>query len=379
MTAAAVLSLSACGSSPRAAAAEASAGLDPAAAAAGAEARSEDGPAAATGAAGPITVAVAGDVHFEGSSAAALEPGALAAVAGVLSAADVSVVNLETAVTGRGTPAPKRYTFRAPPTALAALEQAGVDVVAMANNHSLDYGPVGLRDTLAASRTEGLPVIGVGEDADAAYAPWTTTVRGHDLAVFNATQVLDASLATAWTATTAQGGVASVKTDAGRRRLLTGVHEAHERGASVVVVLHWGAERDSCPSPAQESLADDLVAAGADAVVGSHAHQLLGAGWKRAGGRSGYVDYGLGNFVFYARGGVAARTGVLTLTLPGRTTPAPAGTGAATGGRAAPGARWQPAAIRSGVPVPLTGAAAEGAVAEKDALRSCTDLGARPS
>nr|WP_205708576.1 CapA family protein [Kineococcus siccus] len=315
---------------------------------------------------GDITVNVAGDVHFAGTSAAALEPGGLQAVAGVLGDADVTVVNLETAITTRGTPAAKQYTFRAPPSGLRALKAAGVDVVGLANNHGLDHGRTGLTDTLAAGTAEGLPVIGIGQDAAAAYRPWTTTVRGHRLAVFDATQVLDTSLARAWTATDDQPGLASVQDDAGRARLVAGVRAARGSADSVVVLLHWGRELDECPLPAQQDLAADLVAAGADAVVGSHAHRQLGQGWLSAGDRSAFVDYGLGNFVFYARGsGVTTQSGVLRLTLPG------------TGGVSV--AQWRPAQIRSGVPVPLEGAAADAAVAAKAALRPCTDLAATPA
>lgn len=95
----------------------------------------------------PVTFAFAGDVHFEGHLAESLAAGPeslLAPIAPVLSRADVAVVNLETAVTDRGTPAPKEYVFRASPAAFTALRGAGVDVVSMANNHGLDYGPVGL-------------------------------------------------------------------------------------------------------------------------------------------------------------------------------------------------------------------------------------------
>ncbi|NAZ74157.1 CapA family protein [Kineococcus sp. T13] len=320
-------------------------------------------PGAGSSTAAPLTVAVAGDVHFAGSSAAALEPGGLDAIAPLLSAADVAVVNVETAITTGGTPAAKRFTFAAPPAALGALRSAGVDVAAMANNHALDRGRDGLADTLAAGASQGVPLVGIGADADAAHAPWTTSVRGHRLAVFDATQVLDSSLAADWTAGPRHGGVASVKSAAGRQRLLSGVRAAAGSGASVVVVLHWGEELAGCPLPAQEELADALVAAGADAVVGSHAHRLLGGGWKEAGGRTGYVDYGLGNFVFYARQGVTTRTGVLLLTLPG------------DGGAA--DARWEPARIVSGVPVPLTGAEAARAVEDEEALRGCTDLHGR--
>jgi poly-gamma-glutamate capsule biosynthesis protein CapA/YwtB (metallophosphatase superfamily) len=312
-----------------------------------------------------ITLNVAGDVHFAGTSAAALEPGGLDAVRGVLGDADVTVVNLETAVTTRGTPAGKQYTFRAPPRGLAALKAAGVDVAGVANNHGLDYGRAGLEDTLAAGTAQDLPLIGIGEDAAAAFRPWTTTVRGHRLAVFDATQVLDTSLARAWTATDDQPGLAAVRDAAGRARLVAAVKAARGGADSVVVLLHWGKELDECPLPAQQELAAALVAAGADAVVGSHAHRQLGNGWLAAGGRRAFVDYGLGNFVFYARGsGVTTRSGVLRLTLPG------------TGGVSA--AQWRPAQIRAGLPVPLAGDAAAAAVAAKEALRPCADLAATP-
>jgi poly-gamma-glutamate synthesis protein (capsule biosynthesis protein) len=80
------------------------------------------------------------------------------------------MVNLETAVTDRGTPQPKQYHFRAPVSALSALAAAGVDVVTIANNHVLDYGQVGLADTLDNVRSAGLPAVGAGRDAAEAYA-----------------------------------------------------------------------------------------------------------------------------------------------------------------------------------------------------------------
>jgi len=80
------------------------------------------------------------------------------------------MVNLETAITTRGTPQSKEFTFRAPPSALTALQGAGIDVATMANNHGLDYGEVGLHDSLLAIHSSGYPVVGIGSDAAAAYA-----------------------------------------------------------------------------------------------------------------------------------------------------------------------------------------------------------------
>ena len=109
-----------------------------------------------------LTLAFAGDVHFEGR----LEPlredptTALASVAPQLSAADVTVLNLEAAITERGVPEPKQFHFRVPEEMLAAFPAAGVDVVTMANNHGVDYGRDGLEDTLAAIGRSPLPVVG---------------------------------------------------------------------------------------------------------------------------------------------------------------------------------------------------------------------------
>jgi hypothetical protein len=113
----------------------------------------------------PITLAFAGDVHFEGGSRAALS-GGLTAITPALSRADLTTVTLETAVTARrDRETSKAYTFRAPISAFATLKSAGVDVVTMANNHALDYGQVGLVDSLAASREAALPVVGAGATA----------------------------------------------------------------------------------------------------------------------------------------------------------------------------------------------------------------------
>jgi poly-gamma-glutamate synthesis protein (capsule biosynthesis protein) len=202
-----------------------------------------------------VTFAFAGDVHFEGAIRSTLDADAaavLAPVAPLLRGADVAVVNLETAITTRGTPAPKAFTFRAPDTALDALVAGGVDVASQANNHGMDFGQVGLEDSLAAAAAKGFPVIGIGVDEDAAFRPWTTEVRGQRIAVIGATQVLDGNLLSAWTATDAQPGLASAKQV---ERLLEEVRAARATADTVVVFLHWGTEKQTCPNDRQRALA----------------------------------------------------------------------------------------------------------------------------
>lgn len=305
-----------------------------------------------------ITLAFAGDVHFEGRVAGRLarDPAtALGPVAAVLSRADLAMVNLETAITDGGTPEPKQFYFRAPATAFAALRGAGVDVATMANNHGADFGRPGLDDSLAAIAATRFPTVGIGADDADAYAPWYATVRGHRVAVLGASQVRDHTLA-AWTAAPGRPGIASAYSD----RLTAAVRDARRRVDVVVVYVHWGVEGQACPSAEQRALAARLSEAGADAVVGTHAHLLQGGGWL---GRT-YVGYGLGNFLWWRDSAFSNDTGVLTLTVRGRRVV---------------DAELVPARIDDrGVPVPARGAGATRIRVKWEGLRGCTGLAADP-
>jgi poly-gamma-glutamate capsule biosynthesis protein CapA/YwtB (metallophosphatase superfamily) len=306
-----------------------------------------------------ITLAFAGDVHFAERTATRLSADpttAFGEAATALRAADLTMVNLETAVTDGGSPEPKEFHFRTPASAFAALRAAGADVATMANNHAADYGPVGLADTLAAIRSTRFPTIGIGADAARAYAPYLVRVRGHRVALLAASQVRDRTLA-AWSAGASSPGIASAYDD----RLVAAVRAARDRAEIVVVYLHWGVEGQGCPSGDQRALAARLAAAGADAVVGTHAHLLLGAGWLGPT----YVAYGLGNYLWWRNGAYSDDTGVLRLTFVGRRVV---------------GAALAPARIdRRGVPVPATGDTATRIQRKWANLAGCTGLAAAPS
>ncbi len=304
---------------------------------------------------GPVTIAFGGDIHFESHLRTGLvdAPSELLTPVGAMMAdADIAVANLETAITERGTPAAKAFNFRAPPVAFDALRAAGIDVVSMANNHGLDYGIEGLEDSLAAAAEADFPVIGIGRNAAEAYAPWSAEVRGRRIAVIAATQVLDSSLITAWTATDEQAGLASAKEV---ERLAAAVEAARPGHDTVVVFLHWGIEGETCPANRQIDLADRLIEAGADVIVGGHAHRVQGGGRKDGA----LVHYGLGNFVFYTEGGPGTDSGVLVTTVDGRTID---------------DYEWIPARLRSGVATRLEGEEAAGGRAAWERLRDCTDL-----
>lgn len=305
-----------------------------------------------------VTLAFAGDVHFTGRTEPLLDDPASAfgPIADTLSAADIAMVNLETAITERGVEEPKQFHFRAPPTALDALVAAGVDIASLANNHAVDYGPTGLDDTLAAIEQSELPVVGVGPDAASAYAPYRVEVRGTGISFFAISQVQDHTY-NAWTATDESPGIAST---ADQARLVAGVRQAARAGDVVIVYVHWGIEGEPCPTEEMAALATDLGVAGADAIVGTHAHLLLGAGYLNQPDSGAYVAYGLGNFLWWRSRASSDDTGVLTLTVDGGSVV---------------GAAFTPAVIDDeGRPQPMAESAIAAKQAEFEELRDCTGL-----
>jgi poly-gamma-glutamate synthesis protein (capsule biosynthesis protein) len=308
----------------------------------------------------PLTIAFGGDVNFEDGLAGALETEPtelLAEVQPLWAGADLVMVNLETAITEGGTPADKKFVFRAPPGAFTALESNGVGVVTMANNHGLDYGVEGLTESLAAARSSGpagFPLVGVGNNETEAYDAARFVVRGQRISVLGATQVLDGNLIASWTAGIDRPGLANAKDPVS---IASAVQRERELADVVVVYVHWGVELEPCPSSAQRTLATQLAEAGADVVVGGHAHVPQGAGMQG----STFVGFGLGNLLFASAGAATADSGVLLVTMTGRRVD---------------GWQWEPVRLRNGRPAPA--ADPETARAELDELRGCADLAAEP-
>jgi poly-gamma-glutamate capsule biosynthesis protein CapA/YwtB (metallophosphatase superfamily) len=178
-------------------------------------------------------------------------------------------------------------------------------------------------------------------------------VNGQRLAVIAATQVLDGSFIQSWTATADHAGLASAKRE---DRLVQAVSEARKKADTVIVFLHWGTETQTCPNEAQQSLTPKLTAAGADIVVGGHAHRVMSGGFSGAA----FVGYGLGNFLFQANSDLGRRSGVLKVTATGRHID---------------NYEWVPALINgANQPIPADAAAAQNLTASWNELRGCTGL-----
>lgn len=217
--------------------------------------------------------------------------------------ADVVFGNLECCFASSGTAANKNVVFNADPEAAPFLSP--FDVLCLANNHTLDFGPEGLADTMAVLETNGLRFVGAGSNASAAETPLWLDVGGIRVAVVASAD--------------ASGGDSNRPTVSvlNLRSLADRVREVRADAEVVVASYHGGIELDTVPSPSVVRGLRDLVDAGADVVLAHHPHVLQPA--ERY--RGGVIAYSLGNFVFDNRrygelADLAATTVLLDIHVP---------------------------------------------------------------
>ena len=158
-------------------------------------------------------------------------------------APDLRIVNLETAVTARGEPWPgKDIHYRMNPRHIGCLAAARIDACALANNHVLDWGIEGLRDTLAALHAAGIASAGAGFDEHEAQAPAVLPLSGGGRLLLFARATTSSGVPGDWAATRERAGVALLTRldNAAAQAVLACVQQHRRPGDRVVVSLHWG-------------------------------------------------------------------------------------------------------------------------------------------
>lgn len=204
----------------------------------------------------------------------------------VLRDADLRIVNCEAALTRASRPVVKSgAVFKGEPGHAAGLACVPFDVACLGNNHVLDYGARGLRDTIAALQRHGIRTVGAGLSPDAAWAPLTVTVKGQAVHIVNVSEGEDE--------TAARTGPGVHGWDI--QRAVDTVERCKAAGGAVIAIVHAGLEYVPYPPPYIVAACRALADAGADAVVGHHPHVPQGVEWH---GRAPII-YSLGNFVFY--------------------------------------------------------------------------------
>ncbi|MEU6592985.1 CapA family protein [Streptomyces sp. NPDC046881] len=190
-------------------------------------------------------------------------------------APDVRVLNLETAVTRDGDFAPgKAVHYRMHPANLPCLAAARPDVCVLANNHVLDFGPAGLRETLDSLAAAGLRTAGAGRDAAAAWRPAAVALPSGGRVLVFAFGMPSSGIPHGWAATADRPGVALVTgpTTAAATEFADRLRRVERPGDLVVASVHWGPNWGYTPSRAEIRFAHALVEAGADIVHGHSSH-----------------------------------------------------------------------------------------------------------
>lgn len=226
-----------------------------------------------------------------------------------LQPADLTIGNLETALGDIGEPEPKAYPFQSPPAAAESLALAGFDIVSLANNHALDYGPEALLQGIELLKAQNITPIGAGANYDEAHQPYVVEVNGLKLAFLAYANVpIEGSTSydvQTWTATETTPGMAW-----GTEEIIAAdVAAIAPHVDHVIVNIHFGFEYIQRTVEIQQQLAYAAVNAGARVVIGHHTHLLQGMQIYNGS----FIAYGLGNFAFNIDG--PPETAVLHLWL----------------------------------------------------------------
>ncbi len=236
-----------------------------------------------------VLLRAVGDAALIGTAARVLESDSdpeWAATASYLSEADIAFANLEMPIPLTVTEPDKPGVspdFRGSPESLRRFLLAGIDVVAIATNHMMDWGATGLTETIDQLRERGVAVVGGGRNLDEALDGEVLDRKGVRVGFVAFTPPQR------WSAGKDTPGTAPLRLE-NVRESLRRIREADVK----VVSLHWGIEMSNYPMPQDRKLAAQIVEEGADLILGHHPHVVQGV---EALGAS-HVAYSMGNFIF---------------------------------------------------------------------------------
>ena len=250
----------------------------------------------------PVTLVFAGDVMLDDGPGRTIAAGGdpLAPFAAALATADYRIGNLECPIATGGKPLENKiFSFRADPGVLRVLK-GRFDAMAVSNNHAGDYGKEAFMETLAWLDAADIRHFGGGRDLAAAHVPLWIEKKGLRIAVLGYNEFKPRS----FEAGADTPGVAWSEDS----QVVADIRAARAAGADLVIpFMHWGWEREPEPTERQRQLARLMIDAGADLVVGGHAHVTQGAEYYKGK----LIVYSLGNFVFDGFELPAARQGWL--------------------------------------------------------------------
>lgn len=241
---------------------------------------------------GTLVIHGVGDVNTDTTYIPALATNghahAWSALDGLFQEDDLTVINLECTPSDLGTPLPKEFVFRCDLDSLPVMQEAGIEVANLANNHSADHGKEALVDGRAQLEAALIAPVGAGADRKEAYTPAVFEIDGWTVAVLGFGGVVPTP---DWLATEESPGMADGDT---AETMAAAVRAADEVADLVIVTVHWGFELETEPREDDRARAEAMIEAGADIIFGHHPHRLQPL--ELVDGAP--VAWSLGNFVW---------------------------------------------------------------------------------
>lgn len=210
-------------------------------------------------------------------------------VLSIMNNADIMVANNEFTLSNRGTRLNKAYTFKGDPKRASIYKEMGVDLVSLANNHIYDYGHDAFIDTLNTLKSQDIAFVGAGNNIEEAKKPYYYIINGYKIAFLNATRA-EKNIITP-EATENKEGVFRCYDPS---LFIEEIQKAKQESDYVVALIHWGKEQSHTLEQVQIDTGKKYIDAGADVLVGSHAHVLQGM--EIYNGK--LIAYNLGDFLF---------------------------------------------------------------------------------
>lgn len=204
--------------------------------------------------------------------------------------ADIMCLNNEFTYSTRGEKlAGKLYHFRANPGRVSVLNEMGVDIVKLANNHAYDYGEQAMLDTMDTLKGAGIQYIGAGSNLKEAMTPVYVELDGKTVA-FVAASRAEKNIKTPQATETTAGILRCYET----KFFIETIKEAKENADFVLAYVHWGTEYSYELEDVQITSGKEYLDAGADVVIGAHSHCLQGMEYYD----NRPIIYSLGNYWF---------------------------------------------------------------------------------
>ena len=214
---------------------------------------------------------------------------------------DLSIGNLETSITLAGEKWPdKQFSFRSDPKNLPYMKEAGIEVVSLANNHSLDYGYEGLMDSLNYLEEANIEFVGAGRNIEEAIKTVIIDKNNIKIGILGFSRVVPD---VGWWATANRPGLAGAY-DGQLEGALKIIQAAKEEVDILIIALHWGKELHEEPRIEEIRAAKRMIDSGADVIAGHHPHVLQGIEIYK----NKPIFYSLGNFIFGSRNDLTANT-----------------------------------------------------------------------